>query len=307
MATPTPDKPTLILPKNWPADIPYLYTPRHSPALTKSQLAAIRIPPAQAAAPNTTAPSTIPRSLRRGPCPAVEIRTITDPRHPAAGQRGLFAARRLEPGALVLPYLGEVHPGTVAEPPQPQKDDGGQQRQQQQYSYAESDYDLWLSRDADVAVDAARCGNEARFVNDYRGVPGAVRANAEFREVWDPRPQPRPRAPAPAADGGGETEAPGERLPVVAGEWTMAVFVLPVGKKALARQQELLQQLQQKRGKGSRGGAGPGGGRKDGPLGGINEGEEILVSYGKGFWEKRRQESEAGGRGEQEELQKAPP
>lgn len=34
----------------------------------------------------------------------------------------------------------------------------------------------WIS----VGVDAARCGNEARFVNDYRGV--APRANAVFKE-----------------------------------------------------------------------------------------------------------------------------
>ncbi|KAL8393670.1 hypothetical protein RB595_003417 [Gaeumannomyces hyphopodioides] len=301
MTAPTPDKPTPILPKNWPEDIPYLYTPRHSPALTESQLAAIRIPPAQAPAPaadGATAPGTIPRSLRRGPCPAVEIRTITDPRHPAAGQRGLFAARRLEPGALVLPYLGEVHPGTAEPPKEDGDDDDGQQ-----YSYAESDYDLWLSRDADVAVDAARCGNEARFVNDYRGVRGAARANAEFREVWDPRPQPRPRAPPldVGGAGAGAGPPPAGRAPVVAGEWTMAVFVLPAGKKALAKQQ------QQKRGRGSRGGAVGGGGRKERPLGGINEGEEILVSYGKGFWEKRRQENEPESQEEQGELQEAPP
>ncbi|KAJ4293951.1 hypothetical protein N0V88_005465 [Collariella sp. IMI 366227] len=48
-------------------------------------------------------------------------------------------------------------------------------------------YDLWLDRDGDLAVDAARMGNEARFVNDYRGVPGrnGKKANAEFKPVID--------------------------------------------------------------------------------------------------------------------------
>lgn len=293
MTAPPPDKPARILPKNWPEDVPYLYAPRHSPALTGSQLAAIRVAPAQPAGDAATA--AVPRNLRRGPCAAVEIRTITDPRHPAAGQRGLFAARRLEPGALVLPYLGEVHPGTV--------DDDDHQRRQQ-HSHAESDYDLWLSRDADVAVDAARCGNEARFVNDYRGVPGAVRANAEFREIWDPRPQTRE---PPGGCGAAAAEAGASLPPSVqaAGEWTMAVFVLPVGKKALAKQQQKQQQQQQQK-RCKLLGAVAGGGRRERPLGGINEGEEILVSYGKGFWEKRKQENEARGR-EEEQVQEVPP
>lgn len=76
-------------------------------------------------------------------------------------------------------------------------------------------------------------GNEARFVNDYRGVPGTGRPNAEFCEVWDVR----------------------------RGEKGMAVFVLPAGKKD--------------QGKGS----------------GIAKGQEILVSYGKGFWGKRKEET----------------
>ncbi|KLU92172.1 hypothetical protein MAPG_11118 [Magnaporthiopsis poae ATCC 64411] len=295
MPTLTPGKLARILPKNWPEDVPYLYAPRHSPALTGSQLAAIRVPPAQPA--SGAAVVAVPHNLRRGPCAAVQIRTITDPRHPAVGQRGLFAARRLEPGALILPYLGEVHPGTVG------VDDDAEHQPQQQHSHAESDYDLWLSRDADVAVDAARCGNEARFVNDYRGVPGAERANAEFREVWDPRPQPRPR-PGSCGPPGGCGAAANESPSVHAtGEWTMAVFVLPVGKKALAKQQQ--KQQQQKRGQ--RLGVVAGGGRRERPLGGINEGEEILVSYGKGFWEKRKQEDEARSQEEQEQVQEALP
>jgi hypothetical protein len=138
---------------------------------------------------------------------------ITNPSHPANGQAGLFAARDLRPGELIVPYLGNLHSGAAADP--------------------DSDYDLWLDREGDVAVDAAKMGNEARFVNDYRGVPGAKRANAEFRDVW------------------------WEDL----GEKGMAVFVLPAGKRAVGRARTV----------------------------GVGRGEEILVSYGKGFWGGRRE------------------
>jgi hypothetical protein len=84
-------------------------------------------------------------------------------------------------------------------------------------------------------------GNEARFVNDYRGVPGreGKKANAEFRVVWDAR----------------------------TGEKCMAVFVLPAGKKAVGRARVVA----------------------------IARGEEVLVSYGRGFWQGRREEGEQEG------------
>jgi xeroderma pigmentosum group C-complementing protein len=126
---------------------------------------------------------------------------------------------------LILPYLGEIHIGTA---PFGGDSDG--------YDYAKSDYDLWLDREGDLAVDAARMGNEARFVNDYRGVPGreGKKANAEFKVVWDTR----------------------------TGERCMAVFVLPAGKRAVGKARVV----------------------------GIARGEEVLVSYGRGFWQGRREE-----------------
>lgn len=85
-----------------------------------------------------------------------------------------------------------------------------------------------------MAVDAALQGNEARFVNDYRGV--GPRANAEFRPAFCER----------------------------WGEMCVGVWVLGEGKK---------------------GGNGNG----------IRKGEEILVSYGKGFWDERRRDMEEDG------------
>ncbi|KAK0709493.1 hypothetical protein B0T26DRAFT_619641, partial [Lasiosphaeria miniovina] len=234
------------LPKNWPAQIPYLTGPLYSPRLTAAHLAAIRtrpLPPAETDTDIVVGTFEIPRGLKPGPSAAVRITPITDPSHPAHGQCGLFAVRDLKPGELVVPYFGEVHVGSGPDAISEGEDE-----------HAASDYDLWLDRDGNVAVDAARAGNEARFINDYRGVPvssgassysssrpaeglgGLTRArpNAEFRAVWDPR------------------------LCQCRGEMTMAVFVLPAGKKK--RQ------------------------RKDGTQGGIAKGEEVLVSYGKGFW-----------------------
>lgn len=257
-----PGKPQTALPKNWPAQMPYLTGPLYSPRLTAAHLAAIRTRPLPLAAAETKTKTEtetdaaaetfeIPRGLKPGPSAAVRITPITDLSHPAHGQCGLFAARDLRPGELVVPYFGEVHVGSG--PAAVSEDE-----HEHEHEHAASDYDLWLDRDGDVAVDAARAGNEARFVNDYRGVPvvlslsgassfsssrpagGLTRArpNAEFRAVWDPR------------------------LCQGRGEMTMAVFVLPAGKKKRPR--------------------------KDGAQGGIAKGEEVLVSYGKGFWGGRQ-------------------
>ncbi|RWA10152.1 hypothetical protein EKO27_g4950 [Xylaria grammica] len=199
------------IPKNWPSSVPYLSQPSFAPHVTKAQRESLGI-----RSPDLT--TAIPSNFARGPCPLVRIIVISDPSHPANGQAGLFAARHLEPGSLILPYYGLVHSST---PP---------------YSLAhdKSDYDLWLNKEADVAVDAEKAGNEARFVNDYRGV--RERPNAEFRQCWDAR----------------------------SGQQCMAVFVLPAGKNAPTKAS----------------------------AGGIAKGAEILVSYGKGFWSKRREEHE---------------
>ncbi|KAK3902278.1 hypothetical protein C8A05DRAFT_44265 [Staphylotrichum tortipilum] len=283
---PTRPRPTRPRPVNWPDHIPYITKPAYSPYLTPTHLSALRIRPNDPSDPLPV----IPRDLKTGPYPSVQIVPITDPNHPACSQAGLFATRDLAPGELILPYLGEVHIGTPpfgipppspSPPPSPTpattkdmddptssttttttdgneedndksdgKDTGNDDPPPTPYDYAKSDYDLWLSRPADLAVDAARCGNEARFVNDYRGVPGrqGKKANAEFRVVWDPR------------RGKGAQD----------GEMGMAVYVFPAGKRAVGRARVV----------------------------GVARGEEVLVSYGRGFWQGRREENQEGGTGE---------
>jgi hypothetical protein len=136
--------------------------------------------------------------------------------HPAHGQSGLFASKNLTPDTFICSYMGFVHGPAEMN--------------------SDSNYDLSLDRELQIGVDATNMGNEARFINDYRGIrPDGP--NAEFRDC----------------------------LVYVGGllELRIGIFVLSPGKK--------------------------GGGRAKG----ISKGDEIVVSYGKGFWSHRRQEGEA--------------
>ncbi|TFB07114.1 hypothetical protein CCMA1212_000503 [Trichoderma ghanense] len=223
-------------PKNWPPSLPYFKAPQHGKDLTPTQLQFLRTKPtttttqSQLDDDGNTLP-VVPASspATETPCPRVKILPITDPLHPAYGQFGLFAATNISPGELIVAYLGRLHGrGTTSE---------------------ESDYDIWLEREMDVAADAALGGNEGRFVNDYRGVPCGRekgRPNARFGNAF--------------------CERWGE---VCVGVWAVG------------------------------GGAGKKGKKKKGVEGGIRKGEEILVSYGKGFWEeRRREEGDHGGEGD---------
>ncbi|KAL0950814.1 hypothetical protein HGRIS_007578 [Hohenbuehelia grisea] len=91
----------------------------------------------------------------------VIIRAITSPEHPAFGQYGLFAARKISPDTHIIDYVGEIH---CEERP-------------------DSDYDISLHRYQDglsIGVDASSMGNEARFINDFRGI--RPKPNASFAE-----------------------------------------------------------------------------------------------------------------------------
>ncbi|KIW05655.1 uncharacterized protein PV09_03521 [Verruconis gallopava] len=188
-------------PKGWPQDVQYLSAPSYAQQMSKQTFMALHTKPNNA--------ETI--AMVNGPSSNVEIRTIAVSTHPAYGQHGLFARKDLPPGSFILFYVGVVHT--------------------EEDSDCTSDYDLSLDRELGVGIDAAKAGNEARFINDYRGI-SAKGPNAEFREVW--------------VDRGKDVY-----------ERRMAVFVLPAGKSGKRAS-------------------------------GIRKGEEILVSYGKGFWKERQ-------------------
>jgi hypothetical protein len=199
------------LPKNWPQSIIYLTTLHIPPPLTSASLQTTTI------TPPLDLNLTIIKPAPPTPSPLVRITPISTPSHPAHGQHGLLALRSLPPSSFILFYLGTLHPSSTTD--------------------HESNYDLSLDRDLDLSIDATHYGNEARFINDYRGIRPEG-PNAEFRDCL--------------------VEMTPGRL-----ERRIGVFVLNAGK---ARKRSR----------------------------GIAKGEEIVVSYGKGFWSARKAAGEVG-------------
>ena len=204
-------------PPSWPQGIAYLNKSRLSPAFPSSLVPFLFDPPLS----NLTIAKLTPRPTVHST--HVQIKVIADKGHPAYGQNGLYAKRKIAGGEMIIPYLGIIHSSLIpVNEPTPGPTDG----------HAHSDYDLSLQRISashplnpfpnhhiSIGIDAAMAGNAARFINDYRGIGPAP--NAEFRL------------------GKGE-----------AGEIRMEVWSLKCG---------------------------------------LTKGEEVLVSYGKGWWGARRQ------------------
>lgn len=149
-STSMPPAPDSKRPPRWPPHLTYLAEPRYHSSVSNHVRAIVCPSPTERARP--------PHGSQR---PPVGIQSISDPSHPAHGQLGLFATKKIPPRTLILDYIGEVH-----------CDDR-----------LASDYDLSLYRTVDnvsVGVDAQHAGNEARFVNDFRGVKS--KPNAFFQE-----------------------------------------------------------------------------------------------------------------------------
>ncbi|KAG6005181.1 hypothetical protein E4U21_000373 [Claviceps maximensis] len=227
-------------PKNWPPTLPYLRSPLHD-GLTATQTRILREnpkhePDSDGSPRPALRPIIISASETSIPPRNIRIQPITEPRHPAHGQHGLFATRHLAPGQFILAYLGRVHGSGSTDPG--------------------SDYDLWLDKEADLAVDAARAGNEARFVNDFRGV--RERPNAVFGTAWCER----------------------------WGEVCVGVWV--VGGRDGDRSKDKSKSKSGSKDKDKTN-------TKVKARAGIRKGEEIVVSYGKGFWGQRQGEGMNGG------------
>ncbi|XP_014555159.1 hypothetical protein COCVIDRAFT_103247 [Bipolaris victoriae FI3] len=191
------------VPKGWDGHAIYLHAPSYSKKLSREKLMTVVFPKFHLD-PN------VPIYKPSGPYTNVKITPVTDSAHPAFGQHALCANQQLPPDSFILPYLGYVHDQTDTN--------------------ETSDYDLSLDRELGIGVDASVMGNEARFINDYRGVSSAP--NAEFRDIH-------------VDCGNGKVEK------------RVGVFVLSAGKSG-------------KRAKG------------------IARGQEIVISYGKGFWLERQ-------------------
>lgn len=230
-------------PANWPSTLPYLPTPLISSSLSPSQLALIH----PTTTPSDTEVYTINTAVTFSPTSnsLIRITPITDPSHPACGQSGLFAAKDLPAGSHIIDYTGLLHSC-----PLPPPNEGAES------CCASSDYDLaFLDRDAAIAIDGSVMGNEARFVNDWRGVREQG-PNAMFEEYW-----------VKVKDGKGK-----EGWVARMGVWVCPAAGSSQGKKG--------------GGKGGANGEGRKAGGKGGE-GGIRKGEEICVSYGRGWWRAR--------------------
>jgi hypothetical protein len=108
------------------------------------------------------------RELRfRGNLDAIaEIRLIEDKNHPCCGERGLFAKQDIHS----LGYIGE-YTGRVI--------DFGMIQHLKDVRYQA---DFGLDSTETISVDASICGNECRFINDFRGT--GKQPNVQMKRVW---------------------------------------------------------------------------------------------------------------------------
>lgn len=270
------------IPAHWPSHLTYLVRPIYSPSLTPLELSTLHTPtPNQSLSSSaSSSPSPVPAI---GPHPHISIQPITfPPTHPALNQHGLFATQPLPPGSWICDYMGYIHPSRTPNFPPAlyhtannsvagadvNKDaaidtasldhscsdsDPKTLQIDMDAAAASSDYDLSLHRELGVGIDASTCGNEARFINDYRGIRATP--NARFEEHWVRLPLSRgpPRESWPR-DVGGDAKR---------WKWELRMGVCVLGIRR----------------------DGKGGGKR-----GILAGDEIVVSYGKGFWRERRAE-----------------
>ena len=201
------------IPENWPDDVTFLREQSYSSTITSEMRAGL-----SRTNNETDTWAKVPPSSLKAPNPLVAIQIVSDPKHPAHNQRGLFAVQHLEPDSLISIYSGHVHTNSLSD------------------TDPHSDYDLSYDKDLGLSIDGAKAGNESRFANDYRGV--AERANAEFRDCF-------------------VQVASEKRVGGVKWERRVGIFVLSAGKAGKRRK-------------------------------GIRAGEEVLINYGKSFWEARK-------------------
>ncbi|ORZ36522.1 hypothetical protein BCR44DRAFT_1432062 [Catenaria anguillulae PL171] len=171
VATPAPTRSLRPPPPNrgpvWPENVAYLAEYEFDASVPMDQRRALVPAPLPIREHQRSRHGTRPATAqgKMPVSPLVTIRFIDDPNHPAYPYRGLFAAKKLTSGQHIVNYIGIVYSN-------------------QQFS-STSDYVLTLN--SNVCVDAEFAGNEARFFNDYRGIPErqGLGPNAEFRDFVD--------------------------------------------------------------------------------------------------------------------------
>ncbi|KAJ3306230.1 hypothetical protein HDV03_000150 [Kappamyces sp. JEL0829] len=130
------------VPKNWPSHVVYLKRQEWPTAAIPNFYCKTLADPQQ------TVPVLPDVEPCIGICKKVTIKPITDPSHPACGSWGLFAAQTLNGPSYLLDYKGVILP--------------------EEQESKTSDYSLHFNEL--FSIDAEKKGNEARFLNDYRGI-----------------------------------------------------------------------------------------------------------------------------------------
>ena len=141
--------PSMALPKKWPENIKFLQENVVDRSVSKEDMRSLAVAARALQTPRV-----------KGVCKSVVIKRLTDPKHPAFNQNGLFALRDLDARSYILDYRGLISAN----------------------SSQTSDYVLTF--DESLGIDAEFQGNEARCINDYRGT-GQKRPNAEFDHYFD--------------------------------------------------------------------------------------------------------------------------
>eukprot|EP01088_Endostelium_zonatum_P001637 TRINITY_DN11970_c0_g1_i1.p1 TRINITY_DN11970_c0_g1~~TRINITY_DN11970_c0_g1_i1.p1 ORF type:complete len:464 (+),score=120.54 TRINITY_DN11970_c0_g1_i1:190-1581(+) len=157
-------------PKNWPADVEYIifnvisFEPEQLSSawgvdLTSQQQQKIlqRISPPKQPFPSFSS-DLLHFSLNLlkqtvNPILGAEIRVVEDVRHPCYQSRGLFATRNWEAGEYIGPYAGEIRLDTI-----------------QRARYLANFGFIWKGETKTFVLDGEKKGNEARFINDFRGI-----------------------------------------------------------------------------------------------------------------------------------------
>ncbi|KAI8908123.1 hypothetical protein DFJ77DRAFT_513524 [Powellomyces hirtus] len=139
-------------PPNWPTSIEYLITYEWAPSIPYHvKYGYFCLDPE--GPPEDEIPT---RKVTRSGTSPVEIRILDNPDHPACGERGLFATKRIPPFSWILDYIGVINL-TASIPPE--------------RTYT-------LSYHGPLSIDASERGNQGRCINDWTGI--ATRPNADF-------------------------------------------------------------------------------------------------------------------------------
>ncbi|KAI9339876.1 hypothetical protein BDR26DRAFT_861748 [Obelidium mucronatum] len=249
---PPPPPPPPRQPKNWPQTVRFLIDYTIDPTLNLTHLPAIT--PFQIEKHNLQLMNPKPYAA-----PHAHIQQITDPKHPAYGQFGLFASRDIGYNTHVVDYIGQV---ISADSEKIKTSDyvldfggGGEGyvvvMKDSEEEGAAGDDGGHGREEVRLACDSEEMGNEGRMVNDFRGVPYVPEYSERktFNSKKKVSSNPEYAMYANKSKANVEFRSYVNKAEGGCGEMRMGLFVSSFE--------------------------------------GIKQGKELLISYGKGYWASR--------------------